>query len=186
MYQPLSFTSNEMGKTIKKLNHKKVMYEENGPGDYNLTVDLAYEVEIQENPDFKYNVAKNVPIIKRLTEQNTQYEKCFSIFHGNFNWTTKNCVYFVKAKKICLVLEIDERDKYQLAPDYENFKCNYFNHAVDYVMFGNMNWNKDYNRMPPTINSTNLDAIQFEIFMNQAPDVRTLFTIDVNHFDFNS
>lgn len=82
------------------------MYKNDSSGDYNLTIDLGYVVSKKGNsPNFKYNSVKNVPIIKRLTEMNTTYNTCKLAFHGTFNPYTNNCVYFVAAHKICLVLD---------------------------------------------------------------------------------
>jgi len=106
-------------------------------GDYNITVDFAYEI-IEKGGKMNYHDAKNVPIIKRVTEANTNEEKCKLTFHGSYDSLTNDCSYFVEARKICLVMDMEE--DYQLHSNYENYRCNYLDYNKDYVMFFNMRW----------------------------------------------
>lgn len=47
------------------------------------------------------------------------------VFHGKFDSVSKNCPYFVEARKICFVLDID--NDYFMHKNYENYRCNYIN-----------------------------------------------------------
>ena len=105
---------------------KKIMKDDKS-GDYNLTVDLAYEVIIKENPNLIYNIVKNVPMIKRVSDNTVDERHCRMSFHGRFNKETGACAYYVEARKICLVIDQDD-PALGLDADYENFRCNYLNH----------------------------------------------------------
>ena len=83
----------------------KKIFKDDGSGDYNITVDLAYEVIIKENPNLNYNVVRNVPMIKKVSDYATDDRHCKLSFHGRYNKETQICTYYVEARKICLVID---------------------------------------------------------------------------------
>lgn len=176
----MSFTVKEIGNYIPIYPGKETV-KDPVTGDYNITLDFAYEI-VEKGGHMKYRIIDNVPLMKRVTEQNTDFEKCRISFHGNFNETTNSCVYFVEARKICFVL--DQENDYHLDSDYENYRCNYLNYDKDYVMFFNMRWHK---KEDPTLSKfTYGEDLILEFFFNNAPEVKTLNTLDVHNFDFDS
>lgn len=164
-YQPLSFVVRDVGQPIRGMSGKKVIHDAS-TGDYNLTVDFAYEI-IEKGGGMKYREIKNVPIIKRVTEQQTTEERCKMIFHGTFMPETKSCPYFVEARKICFVLDQDNDQR--MHPNYENYRCNYLNHDEDYVMFFNMRWHADRD---PNLNDYSFgEELIVDILFSRAPEV---------------
>lgn len=81
---------------------------------------------MSDKPEIIYQRVYDVPIIKRLTEKNTTSQNCMLAFHGNYNPDNNDCVYYVEARKICLVL--DQENDFKLDPNYENYRCNYLNY----------------------------------------------------------
>jgi hypothetical protein len=104
------------------------------------------------------------------------------VFHGRFDENTKNCHYFVEARKICFV--VDQENDYYMHKGYENYRCNYINRDQDYVMFFNMRWHS--NKEPTLSDYTFGGDLVFDVLFNKAPEVRTLETLDVHNFDFDS
>lgn len=149
-------------------------------GDYNITVDFAYEI-IEKGGLLKYREIKDVPIIKRVTEKGSSEEKCKMIFHGTFDPQTGFCPYFVEARKICFVL--DQDNDQHMHSNYENYRCNYLNHDEDYVMFFNMRWHA--NRDPTLVDYSFGDELVIDILFSKAPEVQTLNHFDVKEFDFD-
>jgi len=161
-YKPLSFFAADIGDLVvntKTESMSQIMAsedEERTPG-LNVTMDLSYEVEKQGSAKSIIHKVEGIPIIRKMYYQNFDdmkvedritKEMCELKYHGRFLNETDECLYYLQARKICLVIDQEmvqgsmavAEPTYKMLPGYEYFRCNYLNHRNDYVMWQYLRW----------------------------------------------
>jgi len=95
MYESLSFSDKQMGSTLSKAS-AFTNYEKGGPNDdFNLTVDIAYELLVKESTHVNHHRVQKIPILIKTTVEDVGDENtCHIRHHGLWNAAQGLCSYY--------------------------------------------------------------------------------------------
>lgn len=198
-FESISFYKRDIGDFVRWSEHENFVFDEQDSRQFNITVDIAYAFHYDGIEGYVTKIVPQVPIFRKFYIQNKKIEndddkinehECKLYYRGQFSADTDECIYYMQARKICLVLDQDSKS-YDLVPNYENFKCDFINHNEDFVMWSKFRWYKsqaDFKPEPiePTLKDLDVNNLQFEFFVSHEPTVQTLFNMNVHLFDVRS
>ena len=139
-YQPISYQDRDISKFVQDMNGKVNYINDR---EFDLTIDIGYQVYKHGSMKQIINKAVNIPILQKryLTSPNAKH--CRLNMHGYYYPETKECRFYLQARKICLVIDqLDEN--FGLIEDYEKFKCDYLKKEKEgFVMYNYLRWHND-------------------------------------------
>ena len=107
---------------------------------------------------------------------------CSRQYHGNYFEESGLCVYYVQARKICLV--IDQDNNYALDEKYEEFKCDTFSSLPKgYVKYQFMRWGL---QVEPTNRDYFYYDLNIEVYLKKDPYTMVNMYMDFASFDIQS
>lgn len=123
----MSFYDGDIGNFVRdSKKSENVLFDQEDPRQFNITVDIAYEVWTEGHHNRTYQVVKNVPIIKKIYHKNKNAKNpddiidsktCRLHYHGFYSEKDDECYYYLQSRKICLVLDQDS-PQFKLLPNY--------------------------------------------------------------------
>jgi len=79
-------------------------------------------------------------ITKRYNYDQTE-KKCKNDFHGRFTLDDNRCEFYLKAQKICLVID-QESEELGLLENYQSFPCDTKKEIGDHVKWQAFKWSE--------------------------------------------
>lgn len=195
-FQSISFYDEDIGDFVRDSESENFVFDKEDPRQFNVTVDIAYEVQREGSLLRTNKVVQRIPIFQKRYIKNKQVDRaedkisskeCRIRYHGFFSKANDECFYYVQARKICLVLDQDS-EGYELLPGYKNFKCDFITHREDYVMWQKFRWYRSHpgeSTIPvePTLKDLTINHLQFEMYMSHEPAVQILNHMNIKAFD---